>query len=85
MAMSAKIENGLGDKRNQGPLPPTTSADYDTFRNGFNANQTITWWRSNLTCPAIIPSVSNRSHRQQQHDLRDGWNHCQYHNPVTNL
>ena len=79
-----KIENGLGDKRNQGPLPPTTSADYDTFRNGFNSAQPITWWRSNLD---LLGYYSFRSIDRivNNMDLRDGWNHCQYHNPVTNL
>ena len=47
-----KVEGGLGDKRNQGPLPPLSSADYDTFRTGFNSSQPITWWRSNLNLPA---------------------------------
>ncbi len=79
-----KIEAAQGDKRNQGPLPPTTSADYNAFRTGFNSAQPMSWWRANLDLPAyyafraIDTTVNNM-------DLRDGWNHCQYHNPVTNL
>lgn len=79
-----KIEGGLGDKRNQGPLPPTISADYDAFRTGFNAAQPITWWRNNMNLlgyysfRAIDRVVNNM-------DLRDGWNHGQYHNPSTGL
>lgn len=77
-----KIEGAQGDKRNQGPLPPTSSADYDMFRVGFNAAQPITWWRSNLELPAYyafraIDRIVNNM------DLRDGWNHCQYRNPLT--
>lgn len=79
-----KIEGGQGDKRNQGPLPPTTSADYDTFRNGFNSAQPITWWRSNLDLPGYY-SMRSVDRIVNNMDMRDGWNHCQYHNPVTNL
>lgn len=79
-----KIENGTGDKRHQGELPPTTSADYDTFRTGFNANQPITWWRANLDLPAYYAFRATDKIVNNM-DLRDGWNHCQYHNPVTGL
>ncbi|MBL9008724.1 MAG: lamin tail domain-containing protein [Myxococcales bacterium] len=79
-----KIEQAQGDKRNQGPLPPTTSADYDAFRTGFNAAQPITWWRSNMD---LLGYYSFRSIDRivNNMDLRDGWNHCQYRNPVTGL
>ncbi len=79
-----KIEGGQGDKRNQGPLPPTTSADYDSFRSGFNSSQPIGWWRSNLDLPGYY-SFRSVDRIVNNMDLRDGWNHCQYHNPVTNL
>lgn len=79
-----KIENGQGDKRNQGPEPPTSSADYDAFRTGFNSMQPITWWRSNLD---VMGYYSFRSIDRivNNMDLRDGWNHCQYRNPTTGL
>ena len=79
-----KIENAQGDKRNQGPVPPVTAADYDTFRNGFNAAQPIAWWRANLDLPAYY-AFRSTDRIVNNMDLRDGWNHCQYHNPITNL
>lgn len=79
-----KVEGGLGDKRNQGDLPPTTTADYDTFRTGFNAAQPITWWRSNLDLPTYY-AMRAADRIVNNMDLRDGWNHCAYHNPLTNL
>lgn len=77
-----KIEGGQGDKRNQGPLPPLTSADYDVFRTGFNAAQSIDWWRANLDLPGYY-SFRATDNIVNNMDLRDGWNHCQYHNPLT--
>ncbi len=77
-----KIEGGSGDKRNQGPTQPATTADYDAFRAGFNSAQPIAWWRANLDLEgyygfrAVDRAINNM-------DLRDGWNHCQYHNPET--
>jgi hypothetical protein len=77
-----KIEGGNGDQRNQGPTQPKGSADYDAFRNGFNSSQPIGWWRANVDLPgyygfrAVDRAVNDM-------DLRDGWNHCQYHNPET--
>ncbi|MFO0578244.1 MAG: lamin tail domain-containing protein [Polyangia bacterium] len=79
-----KVENGQGDKRNQGELPPTTTADYDAFRTGFNSAQPITWWRANLDLQAYY-AMRATDRIVNNMDLRDGWNHCIYHNPVSNL
>ncbi len=79
-----KVEGGLGDKRNQGPLPPLSSADYDAFRTGFNSSQPITWWRSNLNLPAYF-AFRATDRVVNNMDLRDGWNHCIYLNPQTML
>ncbi|MBI4600902.1 MAG: lamin tail domain-containing protein [Planctomycetes bacterium] len=78
-----KIEGGNGDKKNQGPTQPRNASDYDAYRNGFNSAQPIAWWRANVDLEgyyafrAVDRAVNNM-------DLRDGWNHCQYHNPETN-
>lgn len=79
-----KIENALGDKRNQGELPPIDSSDYDGFRTGFNSMQPLTWWRSNLDLRAYY-GFRATDRIVNNMDLRDGWNHCIYHNPVSGL
>jgi hypothetical protein len=78
-----KIEGGNGDKKNQGPTQPATNADYDSLRAGFGASQPIAWWRANVDLEgfyafrAINKAINNM-------DLREGWNHFQYHHPETN-
>ncbi len=75
-----KIEGGNGDKKNQGPTQVTTSSDYSALKNGYNRNQSIAWWRSNVNLLGYYSfRATNRAVNNM--DLREGWNIFQYHSP----
>ncbi len=78
-----KIEGGGGDKRNQGPTHPTDTSDYDALRNGYNQTQSIASWRANVDLEGYY-GFRTIDREVNNMDLREGWNICQYHNPVTN-
>ena len=79
-----KIENGTGDKRNQGPTQTTNSSDYDAVRNGSNGSMPLTWWRTNVDLWGYY-GFRAMGRAVNDMDLKEGWNVCQYHNPVTGL
>ena len=79
-----KIEGGNGDKRNQGPTQPLGSSDYNALKSGYNSRQSVDWWRSNVELDVYFSfRAVNRAVNNM--DLREGWNICMYHDPVTNL
>ncbi len=77
-----KIENGTGDKRNQGPTQSADSSDYNALRDGYNRSQPIEWWRANVDLESYY-GFRAVGRAVNDMDLREGWNVCQYHNPAT--
>ena len=73
-----KIQNGNGDKKNQGPTHPTNSSDWSSFYSASANLNTVAWWRRNFDLAsyygfrAINRATSNV-------DLRDHTNYFMYH------
>jgi hypothetical protein len=75
-----KIESSAGDKKHQGATQPVDNSDSIAFRAASSTTQTEAWWRANMDIPAYCSfQASNRAVGNV--DLREGWNHCFYHNP----
>ena len=74
-----KIEGGRGDKKHQGPTQPTSTSDWDAFRNATN-RQTESWWRENMDL-ATYYSYRSCDRISGNVDLRPGSNHYFYHHP----
>ena len=72
--------NGSGNKKNQGPTQPLTTADWDTFANASAVTQNEAWWRTNLDLQTYY-SFRAASRVVGNVDMRNGWNHYFYHNP----
>ena len=77
-----KIEGGSCDLRHQGLGQTVGTSDYGAFRSGFGRSQPISWWRSNVDVDAYY-SFRATNIAINNMDLREGWNHCMYHNGAT--
>src|SRR5262249_2161498 len=71
-----------GDKRNQGPTQSADASDYNALRDGYNRSETTAWWRSNVDLASYY-GFRAVGRAINDMDLREGWNHCQYHDPQT--
>ena len=82
------IASNAGDKTHQALTHPTTTADWDTFRTGAQANTADNptndaWWRANLDITAYA-SFHGGNRITGNVDLREGWNHYFYHRSTDN-
>ncbi len=82
------IASNAGDKTHQGLNQPTTTADWDTFRNASQANTVDNptneaWWRANLDIN-VYASFHGGNRITGNVDLREGWNHYFYHRSSDN-
>ena len=70
------IAGNVGDKTHQSPTHPVDTSDWDTFRNGSQANTANTpanetWWRANLDVAAYA-SFHAANRITGNVDLREG-------------
>jgi len=72
------LMQGSGNMKNQGPTQPSDGSDLAAFRAGYNASQTIDWWRSNVDLPVYF-SFRAVGREINNHDMREGWNYIMYH------
>jgi hypothetical protein len=72
--------SGTGNKKNQGPTQPATTADWDSFASLSASGQKEGWWRTNLNLQAYY-GFRIASRIVGNVDMREGWNHYFYHHP----
>ncbi|MCF7730785.1 MAG: lamin tail domain-containing protein [Akkermansiaceae bacterium] len=75
-----KIQNGTGDKKNQGPTQSLDASDWNTFWNASANLNSVRWWRANFDLDNFYGfRAINRATGNV--DLRDETNYYMYHNP----
>ena len=77
-----KIENGNGDKKEQGDTQVKDSSDWNSFNASSNSTNTEQWWRDNLHLPSYY-SMRGINRLLGNVDLRNGANHYFYHEPTN--